>query len=416
MKTLYRYIIGIFIVVWSGYKTHAQTSNEGMLYVSENTQFSTVERFDNLTTGSFYNDGDTYMYSHFNNDGTLDFYQNTGLTRFIGSSYQAISGSKISYLYDVYFNNTSNTVPFQLSGNVNISGESDFYIGIIDSDNFGGEITFNTNGYHINTSDNSYVDGPVNKMGEGEFVFPIGDAGYYRFANMSDPENAAAFFKGKFYFENSNNLYPHDLKAGVIEEIDTQEYWTIEKNSSTPDNGLITLSWRDVTTPSVMMEAAKQNALTIVRWDKTTTMWVDEGGVIDMDAKTVTTAVNDYGVFTFGRVKADLILPCGLVIYNSITPNSDGVNDYFLIDQSNNQCARNLKVQVFNRWGVKVFETNKYGLNGDIFDGFSSGRLTRKNSEQLPFGTYYYILQYQYGNEETDNVHKQAGFLYLSAN
>lgn len=392
-----------------------QTSNEGVLYVSENTKFSTLERFDNLTTGSFFNDGDTYIYSHFNNNGIIDFNKNTGLTRFIGTTQQTISGSQISYLYDALFDNKSSTVPFYLSGEINIGGISDFYNGIIDNDNFGGQITFNTNSNHINTSDDSHVDGPVNKMGEGEFNFPIGDAGYYRFTGISDPKNAAAFYKGKFYFENSNNLYPHELKAGIIEEIDTQEYWTIEKNSS-PENGLITISWRDVTTPAVMIEAAQQDALTIVRWDEAANMWVDEGGVIDMDNQTVTTAVNDYGVFTFGRVKSDLILPCGLVIYNSITPNNDGVNDYFLIDQSNSQCARNLKIQVFNRWGVKVFETNTYGLNGDVFDGYSTGRLTLKNSEQLPFGTYYYVLQYQYGNVGETNVHKQAGFLYLSAN
>ncbi|EGV44655.1 gliding motility-associated C-terminal domain-containing protein [Bizionia argentinensis JUB59] len=404
----------------------AQTTNEGMLFVGEDTQFSTVERFDNLTTGSFYNDGDTYIYSHFNNDGTLDFYQNTGLTRFIGTSFQAISGSGISYLYDVYFNNSSNVVPFQLSGNLNVSGESDFYEGIVDNDNFGGKMTFNTNAFHINTSDYSHVDGAVNKLGNQEFTYPIGDGGYYRFASISvlgnsapgnsAPGNSAALFEGKFYFENSNNLYSHELKAGVIEEIDNQEYWTIEKVSANTDDGLITLSWRDVTTPAIFIQAAEQDALTIVRWDVATNIWVDEGGAIDLDSQTVTTSVSGYGVFTFGRVKSDLILPCGVVVYNSVTPNNDGKNDFFFIDTSAGDCARNLKVKIFNRWGVKVFETNNYGVNGHIFDGYSTGRLTTKDSELLPSGTYYYILEYDYGNEADNNRHKQAGFLYLSAN
>lgn len=394
----------------------AQTSNQGVLYVSEATQFSTVERFDNLATGSFFNDGDTFIYDHFNNDGIVDFHLNTGLTRFIGNSDQVLSGSKISYLYNVYFNNSSHAAPFQLLGNLHISGESDFYDGIVDNDNFGGEITFNTNAYHINTSDDSHVDGPVNKVGKGEFTFPIGDGGYYRFAGISDPENNGAFFEGKYFLENSNALYPHSLKAGVIKEIDNREYWTIEKNSSGTDNGLITLSWRDVTTPASMIAGAVQGDLTIVRWNAAMNMWVDEGGAIDLDNQTVTTAVNGYGVFTFARVKSDLILPCNIVVYNSVTPNNDGKNDYFLIDQSNNiDCAKNLKVMVFNRWGVKVFETNNYGVNGNVFDGHSSGRLTLKNSEKLPFGTYFYILEYQYGDQAEHNFHKQAGYLYLSA-
>lgn len=409
-------LISISIFLLLAFTAWGQTSNAGLMYVSEGTQFSTVERFDNLSSGSFFNDGDAFIYNHFNNDGVLDFHLDTGLTRFIGSADQMLSGSNISYLYNVHFNNTSHAVPFQLLGHLHISGESDFYQGIVDNDNFGGEITFNTNAYHTNTSDGSHVDGPVNKLGDGEFTFPIGDGGYYRFAGISDPGISSAFFEGKYFLENSDALYPHALKAGVIREIDDQEYWTLEKNSSGTDNGLITLSWRAETTPASIIAGAEQGDLTIVRWNAATNMWVDEGGAIDIDNQTVTTAVNDYGVFTLALVKSELVLPCNIVVYNSVTPNGDGKNDFFLIDLSNsNGCAQNLKVQVFNRWGVKVYETSNYGVNGNVFDGFSSGRLTLNSSEKLPFGTYYYILEYQYGEKAEQNFHKQAGFLYLSS-
>ena len=211
-------------------------------------------------------------------------------------------------------------------------------------------------------------------------------------------------------------MYSHELKAGVIEEIDNQEYWTINKESAADEEMLITLSWREETTPQSMINAASQEALTIVRWDEETNMWVDEGGVIDFENKTVTTAVNGYGVVTFGRLNAEKILPCHIVVYNAVTPNGDGKNDYFLIDTSNNECASNLNVQIFNRWGVKVFESDNYGVDGDVFDGFSTGRLTVDGAKQLPTGTYYYILDYRYGNPSQNNRHKQAGYLYLSGN
>ncbi|MCG2418719.1 gliding motility-associated C-terminal domain-containing protein [Aequorivita sp. F47161] len=392
----------------------AQTSNEGMLYVSENTKFSTVERFDNLTTGSFYNDGNTFIYSHFNNDGTIDFYQNTGITRFVGNSNQAIRGSKISYLYNVLFNNRSATVPFQLYGNIDISGETEFFEGIVDNDNFGGEITFNTNASHINTSDYSHVDGEVNKFGDTEFTFPIGDGGYYRFGGISAPVNNTAVFEGKFYFENSNDLYPHDLKAGIILEIDNQEYWTIEKESSTKEDVLITLSWRDVTTPQSMISAAERETLTIVRWDEATNMWVNEGGAIDINNQTVTAVATGYGVFTFARIVEGEVLGCSsLAIYNAVSPNGDGMNDYFRIDVTDD-CARDMHVLIFNRWGVKVFETDNYGPDGDVFDGTSTGRVTVKAKDRLPTGTYFYILNYEYGDPAVGNRHKQTGFLYLN--
>ncbi|MDW5289142.1 gliding motility-associated C-terminal domain-containing protein [Formosa sp. PL04] len=396
--------------------TLAQTVNEGMLYVGEGTAFSTVERFDNLSSGAFYNDGETFIYSHFNNDGVLDFYENTGVTNFMGTANQNVSGTQISYLYNVLFNNSSNLNPFHLSGEINISGTTDFYDGIVDNDNYGGQITFNTNGSHVNTSDNSHVDGSVNKFGDLEFTFPIGDGGYYRFAGISAPGESSALFDGKFYFENSNNLHSHVLKEVAIEEIDNAEYWIINKVNNNSENGLITLSWRDVTTPSSMIEAAQQDALTIVRWDETTNMWVDEGGVINTGDQTITTSANNYGVFTLGRLNSDLDLPCELIVYNYVTPNGDGKNDYFIIEQSYTNCARNLNVQVYNRWGVKVFETDDYGEKGNVFNGHSSGRLTIKDSDVLPASTYYYIANYQYGSEAENKSHKQAGFLYLSDN
>ena len=411
-----KYIYTLLTISFVSFRLSAQITNQGEATVAPETIVSMVSDFDNTPSGEFFNDGNIYIYGHFNNDGVVDFYQNTGLTQFTGGSDQNISGAKVSYLYDVYFNNSSNTVPFKVSGSIDISGEADFYNGILDNDNYGGKITFNTDAFHINTSDYSHVDGPVNKFGNTEFTYPIGDGGFYRFAGISAPSNTAAIFEGKFYFENSDVLYPHKFKAGVIQEIDNQEYWTIKKESSTNEEMLITLSWRDVTTPQPMIDAAQRDALTIVRWNPDTNMWVDEGGAINLEAQTITTAVNGYGVFTFGRVKTDLVLSGDIVVYNSVTPNGDGKNDYFFIDTSNSKDIYNLSVQVFNRWGVKVFESDNYGIDGDVFDGFSKGRMTVDKSEQLPTGTYFYILDYQYGNPSENKRHKQAGFLYLSGN
>jgi len=395
----------------------AQTSNQGVLYVAEGTQFSTVEAMDNLEDGQFFNDGETFLYSHLNNDGVIDFYNQTGITRFIGSEDQIISGGRISYLYDAHFFNRSAPSPFLLTGAVNISGMADFEEGIVDNRNFGGEVSFRNNANHQNTSDYSHVDGPVNKLGKTSFTFPIGDGGYYRPGGISAPFDSEARFKGTFYFQNSDELYPHELRAGVLYEIDNQEYWTIEEKTTTNEDVLITLSYREVTTPSSFMLAAANDAITIVRWDVASNMWVNEGGVVDHDNQTVTTAVSDYGVFTFGTIREEAVTnPGNLVIYNGVTPNGDGINDFFFIDIPSDGSVRDLHVMVFNRWGVKVFESDNYGVGNDVFDGFSRGRLTIDDKKQLPSGTYYYILDYQYGDIAQNNRHKQAGYLYLSGN
>ena len=106
-----------------------------------------------------------------------------------------------------------------------------------------------------------------------------------------------------------------------------------------------------------------------------------------------------------------LQLTCPLKVYNAVSANSDGRNDGFKLEGID--CFPNNNVKIFNRWGVKVFETNGYDNRDKVFQGFSDGRLTIARDEKLPSGTYFYVIQYtSEGNQETT---RQSGFLYLSS-
>lgn len=86
--------------------------------------------------------------------------------------------------------------------------------------------------------------------------------------------------------------------------------------------------------------------------------------------------------------------PSCLVVYNEFSPNGDGVNDYFKID-----CiARypNNSLQVYNRWGNIVFQTRSYKND---WDGTTNGRAIVQPEDQLPVGTYYYVLDLGDGSE-----------------
>ncbi len=67
------------------------------------------------------------------------------------------------------------------------------------------------------------------------------------------------------------------------------------------------------------------------------------------------------------------------VIPDVITPNNDGFNETFNIPCAD---SKDLGVKIFNRWGDKVFETDRYTNN---WAGTHDG-------EPLPAGPYYYIL------------------------
>jgi len=72
------------------------------------------------------------------------------------------------------------------------------------------------------------------------------------------------------------------------------------------------------------------------------------------------------------------------------------------IPNFNSDLYPNSELKIFNRWGVKVYEAAPY--NSD-WDGTSMG------GNQLPVGTYYYILERERGRFELE-----TGFIYLNRN
>ena len=418
MKIGIKNIIFILVLFISGLM-QAQTVNIGDLYISPGTIISTVGALDNKSTGTLFNDGDFYVYSHYNNDGLVSFTtgSTTGITRMRGMfGYQDISGSIPMEWYDGEFYNSKVQPAFHLSNEVSISGTSDFQKGIVDDDNYGGLLVFENNANHINVDNESHVDGKVKKNGNRSFIYPIGDKKIYRFAGISAPDELISSFTGKYFYDNSNSLYPHTSKSSSIGIINDQEYWTLDKTAGTSDV-ILTLSWDESTTTPANITVSPQSDIRIVRWDAAKNLWVDEGGIVDSVNKTVTTPINvsGYNVFTTARLDDSIILPCStLIVYNAVSMNDDGINDYFKIGGLT-ECSADNTVEIYNRWGVKVFETSNYGSNGNVFKGYSEGRTTISKGQLLPIGTYFYILNIKYktATNLTQTV-KKSGYLYLN--
>ncbi|MFD1187703.1 Ig-like domain-containing protein [Pontibacter rugosus] len=91
------------------------------------------------------------------------------------------------------------------------------------------------------------------------------------------------------------------------------------------------------------------------------------------------TAVTEGGC-TFSDEVVVTVLPY-VDIPNTFTPNSDGINDTWEIE--NISKYQNCKVQVFNQWGNLVFTS----------DGYKAPWDGRHNGSPLPMATYYYIIK-----------------------
>lgn len=96
-------------------------------------------------------------------------------------------------------------------------------------------------------------------------------------------------------------------------------------------------------------------------------------------------------------------------IYTGITPNGDGINDFFRIDGI--EAYPNNTLRIFNRWGALVYEAEGYGIGNEVFIGVSEGQATIMKDRSLPSGTYFYILEF-----ETENPGEAAysGYLYIN--
>ncbi|MFC0779364.1 gliding motility-associated C-terminal domain-containing protein, partial [Flavobacterium sp. HJSW_4] len=100
---------------------------------------------------------------------------------------------------------------------------------------------------------------------------------------------------------------------------------------------------------------------------------------------------------------------CSIKVMNAFSPNGDSKNARFYIRGI--ECYPENTVEIYNRWGVLVFNIDQYNNNDRVFVGYSNGRSTIKQTDGLPVGTYFYVLKYKDGAQ---NSHQESGYLYLN--
>ena len=112
--------------------------------------------------------------------------------------------------------------------------------------------------------------------------------------------------------------------------------------------------------------------LRVVGWHKTDKKWTDlgnSGTTGNTNEGTITSLPflpDTYEVLTFGSVtKTD---NSDLIIYNTFTPNNDGVNDTFVIEGLE---SKPNTLHIYNRWGAKVYSAKNYqnDWNGKATEG-----------------------------------------------
>lgn len=104
------------------------------------------------------------------------------------------------------------------------------------------------------------------------------------------------------------------------------------------------------------------------------------------------TGSNGKSVTNSITVGVDDNFDCTPMFYTGLTPNGDNSNDQWFIENIDFFVTK--KVEIFNRYGDRVWHTNDYNNSSDFFAG------NYPNGQELPDGTYYFIAEFD------DSVYK----------
>lgn len=208
-------------------------------------------------------------------------------------------------------------------------------------------LTNTANIFGANDAAPSFVHGPMVKVGNSPFTFPIGKGTRLHPASVTNVTGGATdSFIGEYFAADPNVDIGTPIETPPLDHISSCEYWRVDQYSGTP-LGRVTLSWK------APMSCGVTNLpdLRVAHWDGS--MWKDRGnggasgttliGTIPQAASQETTFAPG-GYWTLASVSIDNPLPIELLWFDA-RPDGSQVrldwstaserdNDYFTIERS----------------------------------------------------------------------------------
>jgi gliding motility-associated-like protein len=127
---------------------------------------------------------------------------------------------------------------------------------------------------------------------------------------------------------------------------------------------------------------------TVIRSLVDSSIITDQDGLATAEYLVVITGANGckYPILLFVGVDSDQ--DCRLKFYSGITPNGDGQNDVWIIDNIE-QFPENT-VEIFNRWGQSIWWGE--GYDNDIIS-WRGNNGNNDEGDQMADGTYFYVAE-----------------------
>ena len=199
------------------------------------------------------------------NNGIFD--EGFSAVNFNGATAQTINTSSTSEtFYNVALNNSNGGVT--LNKTTEVINNMNLTSGKLTS-SATNLLIFKDNATASNASNSSFVSGPVRKIGDDPFIFPVGKVGDYAPIAITAPSLVTDHFTAEYFLTDPNPLYNRSLKDAGLSNISACEYWILDRtNGSSSVN--VKLSWNTPRSCGVGI----LSDLRVARWDGST--WRDE--------------------------------------------------------------------------------------------------------------------------------------------
>ena len=227
-------------------------------------------------------------------------------------------------------------------------------------------------------SDNSYIDGPIYHVGTGNKYFPVGKDNVFLPLELVDVKGTTPTVGVLLTLPNTNPSV-----QGNLVEVSTEQYWQLDVIGGVFDGSQVTLPLRDEIFIGDITRAVVAQSPSLSDPFISLGVLASTGDLLVGSVTSDEVATEMF--LTVGRFEGEL--GGELFIYNAVSANDDGMNDFFKI-LNIDKYPDNI-VTIYTRWGNKVFEMTGYNNLDKIFDGHTNvGK-----SYLLPEGTYYYVVE-----------------------
>jgi hypothetical protein len=236
-----------------------------------------------------------------------------GTVTFDGTSTQTVDGSGIFLAKNVVVNNPGGiqlNSPLQVEGNILLTN------GIVSSTSSSSALILTQAATVTGASDNSHVNGYVQKQGIGAFNYPVGNGSKLQPITVNLDANSNGFQVK--YFSGDAGVAGFGTTGAsniALDSYNTQEYWDLKPISIA--SGQVTVFWDEINNASI---TTSENINVFKVAHKTLSGWLNEGsslvtGTIGSGSVTSQT-ISSWSPFTLGAI-SEAALPVTLVDFGA---------------------------------------------------------------------------------------------------